>query len=169
MNTKNTYSSAGLIVVQVHKAATLIPGPSTVVLLPLSDINKSLGESATHIVTISLYSFFTKTWANFDNAEEQDAVTSEDKAIGDGKDYTMKINCQFSRRFVITCWPSFGFRRRVIDAFPGVAWERTASTFKATESRSGGCLNCWKSGPVSLQPVFHSTHGVLGIRPLQSY
>lgn len=52
----STYSPAGLIVVQVHKAATLLPGPSTVVLLPLSDVHKSLSEPATHVVPI-----FTKT------------------------------------------------------------------------------------------------------------
>ena len=59
---------------QVHKAATLLPGPSTVVLLPLSDVHKSLSEPATHVVPI-----FTKTRAHFDGVSEQDAVAEGNK------------------------------------------------------------------------------------------
>jgi hypothetical protein len=48
-----TYPPACLIVVQVHEAAALLPGPSTVVLLSLTNINEPLSESATHIASLS--------------------------------------------------------------------------------------------------------------------
>lgn len=49
----STYPPASLIVVQVHEATSLLPGASAVVLLSLTNINKPLSESATHIASHS--------------------------------------------------------------------------------------------------------------------
>lgn len=94
VNTTNTYSPAGLVVVQVHKAATLFPGPSTVVLLPLSDVNKSLSESATHIVRISLYISSPKLEDTSAVFQYKMLCITETRSARDGKHYTIRIHFQ---------------------------------------------------------------------------
>jgi hypothetical protein len=54
VNMASTHPSASLVVVQVHEAPSLILRPSTIILLPLSNVNKSLSESAIHNAPFSL-------------------------------------------------------------------------------------------------------------------
>ena len=147
VNTNNTHSPAGLIVVQVHKAATLIPGPSTVVLLPLSDVNKSLSKPATHIAPISLYISFRQNksilWQCF---RTRCCGQRKREATRDGENHTMTINFQVLTAsfdyLTVFFWVSTSYDRCALRRFRGTI----ASIFRATGSSWGGCWSGWESG-----------------------